>query len=99
MTPQTRVLTGSDIAGQIDKIEQMMRDPGTLGEPRLGGANLDLAVHGDGIAIHDFASEALGQGEREGRLSAPGGTHHGYQEGLTFFRRQAQRALQLMLCQ
>jgi hypothetical protein len=40
----------------------------------LRGPDLELAIHGDRIAIHDFAMETLCKGDRERSLPAGGRT-------------------------
>src|ERR1700730_4758432 len=58
-----RVFSGSDVASRINKIEQMVRSAGALGECWFCRTNLELTIHGNRIAVHDFAAEALRQRE------------------------------------
>jgi len=51
-----------------------MRDAGAFGGGRLRGAEVHAAVDGHRVATDNFAVEALGEGEREGGLTASGWT-------------------------
>ena len=87
------VFAGGDVAGRIHKIEQMMRDAGALGSRGFRGSNLKLAIHGDRIAVHDFAVKAFSQRQRKCSLTASRRTEHHNQQGLG---RRGQRAPQAM---
>src|ERR1700690_82638 len=67
---QTRILAGGDVAGGIDNVEQMMRGMGALGSVWLGGADLEFAIGGDRIAVHDLAVKARRQRKKKRRLPA-----------------------------
>ena len=53
-----------------------MRDTTAFGDSRLGGADLEVAIHCDGIAIDDLPAEMLGQRQRKGGLPASCGAYH-----------------------
>ena len=88
------IFAGSDMAGGGDAIEQVMRSTGSFGGGRLGGPKIKLAVHGDGIAIHDLAVEALRKRQRKRGLAAGGGTEHHHQQRFRLHRSHRQRTLQ-----
>src|SRR5712692_11831920 len=85
-----RVFSGRNVAGWVNEIEQMMRDESALGECWFRRADLELAVHGHRIAVHDLALEALGQRQRECSLSASRRAQDYHQQRLG---RHGQRAL------
>ena len=49
-----------------------MGNAGAIFMAGFGGANLELPIEGDGIAVHDFSAKALGDGQRERRLARAG---------------------------
>ena len=93
------IFAGRDVAGGRDAIEQVMRDAGSFGSGGLGRPDVELAVHGDGIAIHDLATEALGKRQRKRRLPAGRWAQHDHQQRFRLRRSHRQRTLQWMTCQ
>src|SRR5579863_8062466 len=73
------VFAGGDVIGGRDAIEQMMRDSSSFGDGWLRRANIELAVHGDGIAVYNFAVEALCESERQSSFAAGCGTEYNHQ--------------------
>jgi len=71
-------------------------DTGALGGSWFRCANLKLAVHGDGIAVHDFALKALCK--RQGERGLPASRRAEYHDQQRFGR-HGQRAPQAMWCQ
>ena len=63
------VAGGEGLVGRGD-VEQVVRDAGALVGRGLGGADLQAAVDGDGIAGDDLAGELLGKVEGEGGFAA-----------------------------
>ena len=55
----TSVFAGCEVLCRRNVIQQVMLNLGSFRSGRFGGANVKVAIHGDGIAIHDFAVEAL----------------------------------------
>src|SRR5207302_10834600 len=49
------VFAGCDVAGGRGTIDQVMWDAVSLESGRLGRADVEPAVHGDRIAVHDLA--------------------------------------------
>jgi len=87
------VFASGDVAGRLHKIEEVMGNAGALGGRGFGGANLELAKHGDRITVHNLPQEAFGQSKGEGSLAASRGAEHNYKQGLG---RRGQRAPQAM---
>jgi hypothetical protein len=71
----------------------MVNGAGTLRESGLRGPNLELAIHGHRIAIHDLAAETFRERQRECGLPTPGRTENHDQQGIG---RRDQRAPQAM---
>ena len=57
----SRILPGSHILHGIDKIKEMVRSLGSFSEARLRRPDVEIAVHGDRIAVNDLALELLGK--------------------------------------
>ena len=93
------IFAGRDVAGRRDRIEQVMRGTASFGCSRLGCSDVKLAIHGDGIEIHDFAVKAFGERARERGLSAGRGAKHNRQQRFRLDRSHRQRRLQGMVCQ
>ena len=66
------VAGGAGFVGPCD-VDHVVLDEGALFVGRLGGADLHLAVDGDGVAADDLAVELLGEAEGEGGFAAGGG--------------------------
>ena len=66
------VVAGGAGVGWVVEVEAVVKDEGALGEGGLGGAELHVAVDGNGVAGEDLAAEALGEGERERGLARGG---------------------------
>jgi hypothetical protein len=47
-----------------------MRNSGTLGTARFRCANFKIAVHGDGVAVDDFAAKKFGECEGKSGFAA-----------------------------
>jgi hypothetical protein len=62
----------------------------------LGRTDLELAHHGDRVAVNDFSVKALGECERQRSLAAGGGPEDGYKDRI---RNTAQRRLQCIAFQ
>ena len=77
-----RILSGRDMPRRIDAIHQMMPSTRSFGSGRLGRANIELAVHGDRIAVHDLALKTFSQRQRERGLAAGRGAEHYRQQWL-----------------
>ena len=60
----------------------MMRSAGTLGGAGLGRADVELAIHGDRIAVDDLSVEFFSERQRQRRLATGGGAEDYYQERL-----------------
>jgi hypothetical protein len=54
----------------------MMRRSRPFVDAWFCGANLKLAVHSDGIAVHDFAGKLFRKSERQRSLSTSRWTNH-----------------------
>ena len=63
-------------------IEQMVRRAGALGGAGLGGADVELAIHGDRVAVDDLAVELLSERQRQRRFSAGRGPEDDHQQRL-----------------
>ena len=60
----------------------MVRDAGAVGGGGFGGADVEAAIDGDGVAGEDFGVEAFGEVEGEGGFSAGGGADDDEEGGL-----------------
>jgi hypothetical protein len=89
-----RVFAGCDVAGWCNVIEQMMRGTGSFGGSGLGGPDVKLAVHGDGIAVHDLAIESLCKHDGNRGLPTSRGTDHNHEQRFRLRRSHCQRMLQ-----
>lgn len=90
----SRVFAGRNVIGWRDAIEQMVRNTGSFGRRGLGGSNIKLAVHGDRVAIHDLAAEALGKDHRECGLAAGRRSKNNHKGRFQLHRSHRQRKLQ-----
>ena len=63
-------------AVRIEDVYEVMGDAAALRLGELGRPDIEPAVHLEGIAVHDFSVEPLGQRERQGAFSRAGGTNH-----------------------
>ncbi len=66
------VACGAGFVGPGD-VDHVVLDEGALFAGGLCGADLHLAVDGDGVAADDLAVELFGEAESEGGLAAGGG--------------------------
>jgi len=66
------VAGGAGLSGVVE-VEEMVGDEAALGGRGLGGAELHVAIDGDGVAGEDLGTEALGECERERGLAGGGG--------------------------
>ena len=66
------VAGGAGLVGPGD-VDQVVRDEGALFVRGLGGADLHLAIDGDGVAADDLAVELFGETQGERGLAAGGG--------------------------
>ena len=71
---QTRILARGNVACGVYKIEQMMRNAGSLGGAWFRGTDLEFAIHRDRIAIHHLATKALCEGHGKRCFPAGGWT-------------------------
>ena len=88
------IFAGGNVLCRCNVIEHVMADTGTLGGGGLGGSNLKLAVHGDRIAIHDLAVEALRKRQGKRGLAASGWAKHNQEQRIKLRRSHRQRMLQ-----
>jgi len=95
----TSVLAGCDGLGRRNVIQQVMLNLGSFRGGRFGGAKVEVAIHGDGIAIHDFAVKALRKRQGQSSLSAGRGAEHDHEHRLGLRPSCRQRTLQWMACQ
>ena len=63
---------GAGLVGPGD-VDHVVLDEGALFVRGLGGADLHLAIDGDGVAADDLTVELFGEAESEGGLAAGGG--------------------------
>ena len=80
------VAGGAGLVGP-DDVDHVVLDEGALFAGGLGGADLHLAVDGDGVATDDLAVEALGEVEGEGGFAAGGGADEDDEGGVVHHRR------------
>ncbi len=71
------VVAGGAGLGGVVKVEQVVRDEEALRGRRLGGADLHVAVDGDGVAGEDFALEMPRESKRESGFAGGGGAEEG----------------------
>ena len=88
------IFAGCNVLCRCNVIEQVMPDTGALGGGGLGGSNIKLAVHGDRIAIHDLAIEALRKRQRKRGLPASRWAQHNQEQRIKLRRSHRQRMLQ-----
>ena len=94
-----RILAGSDVVRGSNAIDQVMRCTGSLGCGWFRGPNIKLAVHGDRIAIHDLAIEALRKCQGKRGLPASRWAEHNQEQRIKLRRSHRQRMLQCIACQ
>ena len=94
---------GHEVSG-IDEVEEVVGSAGAFIDIGLGGADIELAIHRDRIAVDDLALEFLRERQRQRRFSAGRRTKDHNQQrlgrgDLAFIQADAQRRLQWMSCQ
>jgi len=70
---EAAVVAGGEGLGRIDDVDQVVRDLAAFGWGGFGGADLHLAIDGNGVAADDFSGETVGEIERKCRFAAGGG--------------------------
>ena len=70
---EAAVVAGGEGFGGVGDVDQVMGDLAAFGWGGFGGADLHLAVDGDGVAADDLSGEAFGEIEGERGLAAGGG--------------------------
>src|SRR5579871_2612059 len=66
-----RILARRHLLQRIYEIEQMMGGAGTLIRSRFGCADIEVAIHRDGIAVHNLATKSFGENKGKRSLPAP----------------------------
>jgi hypothetical protein len=93
LTSEAAVIAcGTEVVGG-QNINEVVRSEGAFGEGGLGGAEFHAAIDGDGIAIDDFAVEALREREGESSLATAGRPEQGDEEWLHRDWSQSSRSL------
>jgi hypothetical protein len=69
---EAAVVAGSAEMVRREDVEEVVGDLAPLLRRGFGGADLHIAIDGDGVAADNLSVEAAGEGEREGRFAAAG---------------------------
>ena len=57
---QACVFAGGAEFVRVENIDQVMGNSAALGQGQLGGADIEMAIHLQGVAVDDFAIELFG---------------------------------------
>lgn len=75
------VLRDAELLGDVEDVEQMMRDPPTLGRGDFGGADVHASVHLERIGVDHLAAHLLGHLEGKVGLAHRSWPHDGHDSG------------------
>ena len=75
-----RVACRGVLLSRIGDVDQMMRNPASIGDAQLVGADIEPPIHGRRIAIDDFAPESLAERQRERALPGGGRSQDGHNQ-------------------